>query len=89
MLDELEDYGAQHNEDGSRKDDHLIVGLVSYPEFCSRYRVVKQTAIFRKFTTVLSGVFEAVLFAELHWKLDVMRSVERMILGPTGDDYQQ
>lgn len=64
----------------------MIVGLVSYPELCSRYRVVKQTAIFRKFTTVVSGVFEAVLFAELHWKLDVMRSVERMILGLSGDD---
>ena len=41
MLEELEEYGALYNEDGSRKDDHLIIGLVSYPELCSRYRIVK------------------------------------------------
>lgn len=37
----------------------------------------------------MSGVFEAILFAELHWKLDVMRSIEKMILGLSGDDNQQ
>ena len=73
ILDELEEYGQQYDEDGTRKSDHLIVGFISYPEFCARFKIVKQTAIFRKFSNVISGIFESIVFAELHWKLDCMK----------------
>jgi hypothetical protein len=31
--------------------------------------------------------FESVLFGEMHWKIDVVREIERLILNPSKEDH--
>ena len=56
-----------------------MIGILNYSEFASNFKLVKQSNIFAKLNNLLPQVFEGVFFAELHWKIDVMHQVERLV----------
>ena len=78
-MQELEEYGNLYH-DKKRKSNHLIVGILRYPEFTSKFKVLKGTSQFKRFNGILAGVFESIIFSELYWKIDVIKSIERLIL---------
>lgn len=71
---------------GERNPAHLIVGILNYAEFTSNFKVIKQTKAYDDLSRRMNKMFESVVFAELHWKIDAVRQLERLVL-KTQPDY--
>ena len=69
-----------------RDPDHLVVGFLSYQDFAKGYKDVTsdqpgaKPEIFYKFKKLIQNHFEGLVFAELHWKKDVIHKIEDLVI---------
>ncbi|CDW74660.1 swi snf-related matrix-associated actin-dependent regulator of chromatin subfamily a-like protein 1 [Stylonychia lemnae] len=79
LIDEINQIKDLYDQDGIRQQDHLVVGLLNYQTFSKGYKNMSQQATYKRFKKECQNHFEAILFAEYHWKYDVIDKIEEII----------
>lgn len=86
MIDDLNNLPDLFGYDNTRDDDHLVVGFLNFQDFSKGYKDVSSTEksskheYFYKFKKLLQDHFEGLIFGEFHWKKDVLRKIEELII---------
>lgn len=58
----------------------MIVGFLLYPDFTFGYKKVKDSESFKRLRKLCSRHFETIVFAEYHWKKNVISKIEQLVV---------
>ncbi|KEJ83063.1 SNF2 family N-terminal domain containing protein [Oxytricha trifallax] len=79
IIEEIAQLQELFDTEGKRFQDHLVVGILSYQKFIKGFKKIQRQDQYEKFKIQCQKHFEAVLFAEYHWKIDVIKQIEQII----------